>query len=62
MAEISVLCSDWSADLNTDLGRNISQADSVLATSATFSVEWSKEYQLSLHRGALDSCPPGGYL
>ena len=45
--------------LETNKLRNITRADTLIATSDNFQVDWSPEYSLSLHNDAVESCQSG---
>ena len=45
--------------VETNKARNITRADTMIATSENFQVDWSPEYSLSLHQDAVESCQSG---
>ena len=66
-SQVNIACSDWGVaglyrvvvGVETNKLRNITRADTIIATSANFQVDWSPEYSLSLHNDAVESCQSG---
>ena len=66
-SQVNIPCSDWGVagvyrvvvGVETNQLRNITRADTLIATSDNFQVDWSPEYSLSLHNDAVESCQSG---
>ena len=64
---VNIPCADWGlagvyrvlVGLETSKLRNITRADTLIASSNNFYVDWSSEYSLTLHTSALETCHSG---